>query len=100
MNQSIRRTFDAVRRFIAAAPGAIEGSLNVDELLRVVASTVVAGGGVQAVIYSITQNQYAIFGRGDAALGSAALVFAYEAWRRFRHQDNSPAVEPLKIYPR
>lgn len=76
------------RDFLAAAPGAVAGSLNAVELGRVIATAVFSGGGIYSILVATSAAAGTIFlDPTTAALASMILTAAAEAYRRLGHGD-------------
>lgn len=75
-----------VKAFFRAAPGAIRGHVNLDELCRILVLAVLAHQGVLAVLSGIDAGAATVFvNPQDAALYTAWLAAIVETVRRFHH---------------
>lgn len=86
-----------VKRFFAAAPGAIRDHLNVAEVLRVAVAALLAGGGVYGVLFAELSHLPQIVTPADAAAAAAVLTAISEIARRLGHGTLPPV--PTKTYP-
>jgi hypothetical protein len=77
---------NAIKAFLAEVPGAIRGTINIDEACRIVVLAVMAHQGVEGVLATVQANAGTVFIRpADAALYSALFTAGFEVLRRFHH---------------
>lgn len=78
--------FRHLRAFVAEVPRSVEGYLNVAELRRALIVAALSGASVGGTLEMLRdQADGIVTHREDAAIASAALGFALEAWRRLHH---------------
>lgn len=74
-----------LKKYFAEVPGSIRGFLNVNELVRVLMTSIVSGGGVLAVLQALAASAGTIFPAAqDAALAALLLTSLLEVTRRLQ----------------
>jgi hypothetical protein len=82
--------YDALKTFFAAAPGAIQGHLNVAEIKRIALTTVMTSGAA-AIVPALLASVTTIVAPQDAALAAAVVTIGREVYRRLGHGTTLPA---------
>jgi hypothetical protein len=75
-----------LKSFLAAAPGAAYGSLNREEVRRILAAALAAGFPTAAIVATIFTNPRSYADPETAGLYAALATLAVEAFRRYRQQ--------------
>ena len=87
----LAKLFLLIRQFLGSVPGAIRGHLNALELIRVVVTALVAGGGVAGVLQALLAAVGTVFiGPGDAAVATTVITLVLEVVRRLGHGQPVP----------
>lgn len=85
MKARIREALALVVRFFKAAPGAIPGHLNLDELARVVAFAIATGGTTYEVLEVVLTDPNVYVDSTAGAVIVAALTAGLDTYRRLKH---------------
>ena len=86
--------------FFAAAPGAIQAHLNVDEIFRIAVTALLAGGGVYGVLFAEVTHLPQIVKPADVSAATAVLAALSEIYRRLGHGAALPTLPaPPKTVP-
>jgi len=80
-----------IARFIGPVPGAIAKHLNVQELVRIVVTTITSTGSAAAILPALLAHVGLFVAAPDVAFASALLTVIVEIVRRLGHGAPLPA---------
>jgi hypothetical protein len=88
---SFRNALKSIRDFLGPAANSLKNHLNARELIRVVVTALVAGGGVAGVLQALLAAVGTVFiGPGDAAVATTVITLVLEVVRRLDHGQPVP----------